>query len=411
METIKMLDIDDFISYKPNKEVQELDTKTLELLNSLFGLNDKYKKSKKYIKKQSINILKSQKVQNKKDNIINKVNLILNKLSETNIDNLVLEFLENINQVDEDNFDEIQKTIYIKILSEINFCKIYLDFLKIIGLIYNKVQNYSLNYFISIIELKFKTDYTNFNIDFDEKYNILKELEGETKRFNNLVLLKSLFDNKMLSKELEELCDNLIIEQNIYLPDIYHWFNLKNIELSDQQKTIIKKHIIENVLSPRENVLLESLLTTNEKFIKQTNETNPQTNKNIIKNDTLLLECDNIIEEYILLKSIEDINYFINTRCIDAISKNKFCEVLIDKYFSGTKESSRDLVDLIKELLKNQILFKSNISRGLLLIYGNWKERTIDYEKPQLKMKNLLITLKSIGVKGIENLFTTFNIL
>ena len=83
-----------------------------------------YKNKDKKIKK--VNILKNHKIQNSKDSINNKVNLILNKLSESNVDNLIVEFLDNINQVDEEQFNEIQKTFYLKMIAEINFIKIYL---------------------------------------------------------------------------------------------------------------------------------------------------------------------------------------------------------------------------------------------------------------------------------------------
>ena len=109
-------DINLFLLYKQKPETQNLDTDTINFLNNLF-LSDKRKK--KSVKKN--NILKNYKIQNKKDNISNKVILILNKLSETNINNLVLEFIDNINQVDQENFDEIQKTFYFKIINEINF--------------------------------------------------------------------------------------------------------------------------------------------------------------------------------------------------------------------------------------------------------------------------------------------------
>ena len=40
----------------------------------------------------------------------------------------IVEFLDNINQVDEEQFNEIQKTFYLKMIAEINFIKIYLYF-------------------------------------------------------------------------------------------------------------------------------------------------------------------------------------------------------------------------------------------------------------------------------------------
>ena len=66
---MEVLNINSFLLFKTNNLVQNLDSKTLELLNTVLCL-DKTKKYKKYIKKP--NILKNQKIQVKKDNIINK---------------------------------------------------------------------------------------------------------------------------------------------------------------------------------------------------------------------------------------------------------------------------------------------------------------------------------------------------
>ena len=115
---MEVLDINIFLSFKTNDSTQSLDTETINKLGLLFGSLDKIKKHKKYIKKSNVNILKSQKIQNKKDIISNKVNLILNKLSESNIDSLIVEFIQNINQVDLETFNEILKTFYLKIISE-----------------------------------------------------------------------------------------------------------------------------------------------------------------------------------------------------------------------------------------------------------------------------------------------------
>jgi hypothetical protein len=412
---MEVLDINTFLSFKTNEGVQELDSKTIELLNELFGSVDKNKKGKKFIKKPNVNILKNQKIQSKKENIVNRVNLILNKLSESNMDNLVIEFLENINQIDLDNWEEVQKTIYLKILSEINFIKIYLQFLRILGWVYKQVQKYDLAFFFSIVESKFRLDYTDWDVDPESKFDFIRELDGETKRINNLILIKNLVENKLVTEKLIVDCDKLILEQKVFLPDIYHWFNSKTRDLTEQEKDKIKSHLKKTGITPRETVLLESLI--NKKIVKVNElatESKPKIKVEIdksIKTDTLNLECENIIEEYILIKSLDDIKYFINNRCIDAISKNKFCENLIDRYFMANKENSSELIDLVKELIKTQTLFKSNLSRGLLLIHNSWKEKSIDYIKPTDKMKVLLTTMKSIGItKGIEFLIDQYKI-
>ena len=405
-----------FLSFKSNTEVQELDEDILENLVSIFGVIDKNKKNKKYAKKSNINILKNQKFQNKKDNIVNRINLILNKLSESNIDVLVIEFLENINQIDTENFDEIQKTFYLKIISEINFIKIYLQFLKILGFIYWNVQSYDLSFFISIVESKFKLDYTDFDIEANTKFDFIKDLDGETKRINNLILIKNLIEHKFVSETLYNDVDQLLFEQSVFLPDIYYWYNSRNRELTNDEKNKIIDILKQPNLNSREIVLLENLINKSNKP-KQITITSDNTKQiklsdnTEIKTDTLKLELDNIIEEYLLIKSLDDVKYFIDTRCIDAISKNKFCETLFDRYFMLNKESSLELVELFKQLIKTQTLFKSNLSRGLLLINNNWKEKSIDYNKPIDKMKAILAILKNIGItKNIEFLFEYYKI-
>jgi len=406
-----------FLSFKSNAEVQELDDNVLENLVSIFGTIDKNKKNKKLLKKSNINILKNHKMQNKKDNIVNRVNLFLNKLSETNIDVLTIEFLENINQVDIENFEEIQKTFYLKIISEINFIKIYLQFLKVLGFAYWKVQSYDLSYFISIVESKFKLDYTEFDIEPESKFVFVREIDGETKRINNLILIKNLIDQKFINEILNDNLDHLIISQTVFLPDIYYWFNSRNKELSNDEKNKINELLKNQNLNSREIVLLENLINKTNKLKQVSNITNTVkqplkiTESAEIKTDTLKLELDNIIEEYILIKSVDEIKYFIENRCSDAISKNKFCESILDKYFKSNKETSNELIELLKQLIKSQILFKSNLSRGLLLINNNWKDRTPDYNKPVEKMKGILNILKSIGItKNIEFLFEQYKI-
>lgn len=399
-----------FLSFKSNAEVQELDDNVLENLVLFFGNIDKNKKGKKIVKKSNINILKNHKMQNKKDNMVNRVNLILNKLSETNIDILTIEFLENINQVDSENFEEIQKTFYLKIISEINFIKIYLQFLKVLGFVYWKVQSHNLSYFLSIVESKFKLDYTEFDIEPDSKFEYVREFDGETKRINNLILIKNLIEQKFLNESLNENLDQSIINQKVFLPDIYYWYNSRNKELSSDEKNKIMELLKIPNLNSREIVLLESLINKSNKPITTVSIKKTVDNTEI-KTDTLRLELDNIIEEYILIRSVDEIKYFIEKRCSDAISKNIFCESALDKYFKSNKETSNELIELLKQLIKNQILFKSNLSRGLLLINNNWKDRNIDYNKPVEKMKGILNVLKSIGItKNIEFLFDQYKI-
>lgn len=393
------LDIDTFISLKTNNSVLKLDNNILTNLKELFGDFNKVKKQKN--ETSAIHILKNQKLQNKKETITNKVNLILNKLSESNMNNLLSEFLENINQISLEDYNDIQKTFYLKIISESIFMDIYLKFFKLVTYIYNIVQKYDISYFVLLVENKFYYDYENKDCD-----NFLKELNSENNRITNLELIISMVNNKLLSENIFSECDNIILKSTNNIIDIYHWFNFRNKILSNEEKNKIK--LITNNLSKlsREYILLNSLLD------KKENNNSVETIKKepVIKN-TLYLECENIIDEYILIKSLEEIKYFIDNRCLDAVNKNIFSEVLIDKYLSSNKENVKEIVGLIKTLIDSQILFKSNLSRGLTLIYNNWKERMIDYNNPNEKMISLLNLLKKMNItKNIEKIFNDFNV-
>ena len=53
-------------------------------------------------------------------------NLILNKLTENNINNLILEFIDTIGLIDKIQFEEVQKVFYIKILTDKWLCHRFL---------------------------------------------------------------------------------------------------------------------------------------------------------------------------------------------------------------------------------------------------------------------------------------------
>ena len=99
-------------------------------------------------------------------------------------------------------------------------------FLRILGYVYKQVQKYDLSFFFSIVESKFRLDYTDWDIEVESKVNFIKDLDGETKRINNLILVKNLVESKLISDKIIVECDKVILEQKVFLPDIYHWFNI-----------------------------------------------------------------------------------------------------------------------------------------------------------------------------------------
>jgi len=400
------MDIESFVSLKT---LPELETLSNEIINIITILSN----GKKIIKNNNKGnqLLKNPKIQLLKDKIENKVNLILNKLSELNINNLLVEFVETIGKIKEEEFNDIQKAFYQKMQSDISFIKIYIDFYKLISHVYILQFNYSNKFMINIIESKFLYDY--YDIEYTEKFNFLMEYEdannfiiSENKRVNHLIIIKNMIYSNILNNNLENIITKKLLEQKKYYADIYYW--LQNKKLDDTIKLTIKNIIMNNTLPLREKVLLDNLILDNKNTevkgdVKSLST--PQIKEQNINSDTLAIESENVIEEYLFMESIDEVKIFIDSRCKDAISKNKFCQYLFNKYFESNIESTSKMLEFIKTLVKKQILFKSNLSRGLLLLNNNWKELVVDFNNPDKKMKELLISLKNLGItKNLENL-------
>jgi len=370
-------------------------------------------------------LLKNPKMQLLKDKVENKVNLVLNKLSEMNINNLAQEFIESMSKINHNEYLEVQKAFYVKMQADISFINVYLEFFKIISNVYKEVFNFNSDIFYSLIETKFLMDYKNMKPD--ESCLFLKDYDDEPKRINNLIMIRTMLNIGMFTPSFQGVVDNILLEQNYHFADIYYWF--QNEKLTTEIKNKIKNKVTNNSLPLREKVLLDNLIDNKEKkpidFNKLTlsAESSPKTPapptnfinkskaKNVINTDTLKLETENILDEYLNLDSLDDMKEFIEDRCKDALAKNKFCQYVLDKYFELSMDTSVKILDMLKLLVKKQILYKSNLSRGVLLIYTNWSDVSLDYNNPNKKMKDLLTSLRNMGItKYLETLLKTYKI-
>ena len=388
------LDIELFFNFKNNEECLYLNMDIIESIS----------KKTKNIQKKSVPVIKNQKLKQIKDKIPNKVNLILNKLSENNIDNLIIEFIKNIKINNIEDYNEFIKSFYIKLLSEISFFKFYIKFFFILTSIYEQVNNYNIEYFYNLIESKFNYDYFDM-INSNTEY--FKDMDNE-KRTNNLILLRELIKINYFNDSFNEYITDKILNQKKYLSDIYYW--LKDIKLTDKHIDNINS-ILKNDIQLRDRVLLDNLLSgfnnieseqpLNKIIFKK--PINKLSFSEVIKkqeiNETneMNIELDNNLEEYFFIDNSESIEYYIINNCKDANTKNKFCEYIIEKYFKLQNNDVNKILLLLKKLVKNKILFKSNLSRGLLNLCNKISNND--------KLKKLLLFLKNLGItNGLENL-------
>lgn len=404
------LDIDLFFNFKYNEDCLHLDNTIIESFTDTF-INNKNKKIK-VNQKKTLAVIKNPKLRQIKDKIMNKVNLILNKLSENNIDNLVIEFIENVKINNINDYNEFIRSFYIKLLSEIGFFKFYIKFFYILTTIYENVNGYKIKYFYDLIESKFNYDY------FDKittEIEFLKDVDNE-KRINNLILIYELSKMNYFNNSFNDFITDNILKQKKYLCDIYHW--LKNSTLTQSIIECINI-ILSEKIQLRDKVLLDSLLNNtnnienppivNKIIFKSPSNDNKLSFSEIVisngKNTTSIIELDNNLEEYFFINNSESIEDYINNNCVDANTKNKFCEYIMDKYFKLQQNESQKLFTLIGKLIKSKLLFKSNLSRGLLNLYNN----KTSYN--QEKFKKLLLFLKSLSItNGLETLMAKYKI-
>jgi len=377
-----MLDIASFLDLKNHSECAMLDDEIINAFLDSFNYNTvkKYKKNYTPIKKTN-QILKNPKIKLIKEKISNKVNLILNKLSDNNLQNLLTEFFQNVKIITIDDYNEFIKTIYIKMLLETNFLTLYFSFFKTIINTYSSLFNWEYSYFYDLVESKFKMDYSNETFDID----FLNDYSSENYRINNLNIIKEMVSQQFFNNNFIKKIEDLLLTQNKYLCDIYHWF--KNTEINKDIEEKIN-NILLNEIQIRDKVLLQNLIPcdTNKKKI-------------IFKKKYITIESK---IENILNENIDSIQQFINLSCSETNEKNKFCEVLINIYYKSN--NTEKYIDLIKVLITKQILFKSNFSRGLI---NNLQDINISPEKE----KSLLVTLKNLGItKGLESLLTKHSI-
>jgi hypothetical protein len=165
------MNIENFKEFKNDSELLVLSNEMCNLI-SMFSIKKKFSK----IQIKGYQILKNPKLQSLKDKIENKVNLVLNKLSEINFNNLLVEFIETVGKVTEEDYISLLKSFYYKMMSDINFVKIYLEFFKVISKVYNDGYNLSPKFFYDLIENKFNFDYKNKKLSDD--FSFLEDIDN-----------------------------------------------------------------------------------------------------------------------------------------------------------------------------------------------------------------------------------------
>jgi hypothetical protein len=409
-----VMDVDKFSNFKEDINIGALDPLIIQKINSMFLTYNQgnRKNNSKKNENKLIHMSKNVIFKDLKKKIETKINFILNKITKSNIDDILIEFCENISITTLKDFKDITILFWKKMILHSGFSEIYFTFFRKIIILYSHVFDFEINlsYFIDIVETKFLMDYKNITSDIEKLINnelkIPEDLTEEEScnyknnyKFNNMNIIKILINQDLLDISIKQFVKSILFVNNYYSYDIYNWFSSNLLE---QEKNDIKNYLDTNINIPlRDKYLLEDLIKDKNKDIKL---------EVFKKNkDNLQVEVSNLLEEYFFINEVEEIELFVIQKCGSSTLKNNFSKYILDFYFLNKEKHCKNIIELLKYLLNKKILFKSNLSRGLVLIYKTWNICKFDYPNHNLRMKKYLLFLNNQGItRGIENIFKVF---
>ena len=213
------MDYNIIISYKT--KYTKLDNKIFKKIKKQLSSSNIYYK---YKKPKNVYIVK------------NDVNILLNKLCLSNINNILIDFFNNI-KINENNINSFIKIIYNKILNEKSFVKANSIFLvKSFNIIYNKYNINLTNIIINYITNEFNNNYLSYD---------------ENKKENFLNFIKELVEQNMLIETIYNDMITYLLNKKLYI-DIY--FLLKNTNRVSKYNNIIN-----NIIHNNNNIRLKTL--------------------------------------------------------------------------------------------------------------------------------------------------------
>ena len=397
------------LSFKDHDDLKNLDDEFLNLISENFIKSYSKKVKKKLIKPiLKCNILKNSKLQTEKNTIESKVNLILNKLSKNNFDQIVEEFVIKFSEINQSDYNIILKSLYIKAIKDEKFINIFLKFYHIINQIYSYLFDFNNKYFINLLETKIKFDYQEIKLD--KEYSFFENLKSEENRINSLKILIYLVEKNNLKIDVINIVSNFLMETD-YIPDINFWFSNKfiknNLDIKNFNEKLVNK--LSNDINNRSLVLLKNLLDSNdiqyelnidddldEDSDEDINICNNLNNDETTKSD-LEIQIDNILEEYLLLEEFDEVSSFIESFNKDDSKKKIFMETLLNFFFNSTLNNSNKFKKLFVNLKKSK-LFKIEIYKNSLIELLNNDDR-FDYTDLENKILKITDIYKIIQIK------------
>ena len=396
---IYIYEYDKIINLKNN--YIELPEDLLKIYNKNFEIisqSDNYKILKKNLK--SMIIIRSTSNYSNIDKIKMKVTSNLNKLINSNIDEIKKYFLDNISN------DELLiyfiNEIYNKTICEKSFIDLYIsiiiDFIKI----NNFYIDNNVNFYILIInqcqkkfeEILDKNYYNQIKINLKENINLY--YKDKNKLIGNIKLIGSLYINDLLDfKIINDIIQHLMKEDEIKLELLYNLIkiirNKLDVNYHNNLKTNYKKYV--NKIN---NLRLEY-------FFDELYNNNNNNNNNKMLDITInnIMKLKNVINEFInhnkLDKTLEYLNEFIN-------NYNDITYDYLNILFELDKDNIDKLINLYINIYKNNYIKFNNLINNIDKVYLELEDIIIDYPFAFDYFKNFILTLQKNNI--INNIYS-----
>lgn len=390
------------LSFKDHKNLQDLDNDFLNSISENFIKSYSKKVKKKIIKPiLKCNLLKNSKLQADKNTVESRINLILNKLSRNNFEQIIEEFVIKFSQIDQNEYDIILKSIFIKMIKDEKFISIFFKFYNNINQIYEYLFDFNNKEFINLIEIKIKNDYTN--LDLNENMKFLENFKSEEHRLNSLKILIYLVEKKNLHIDVINIVSDFLMNTD-FIPDINFWFSNKfiknNLNIKDFNKKLVDK--LSNEMNNRSLVLLKNLLDSNDIDYQIEDEDNEEeifesSIEEVNDKTEFEIQIDNILEEYLLLEEFDEILSFFENFINKDNDKKVFMLSLINFYFNSPLNNLSKFKKLFVSLKKSKLI-KSELYKNSLNEILNNDDR-FDYIDLDNKISKLLDIFKIIQIK------------
>lgn len=406
------MNIEFLLSFKDLPELAKLDSSFIKSLPDNFIKVYSKKVKKKIIKPISkSNILKNSKLQSAKNKDENKVNMILNKLSEDNIDNIIKEFLETFVDIDQDQYNIILQTIYLKLIKDDKFIYVYYKFYNIINSIYTSLFDLENKHFIDIIQNKIMYDYADLNLN--DNFSYLKRIKTEENRINNLKLIVLLIESNNFDKKITKEITPILLKKN-YIPDLVFWFNhetiKKSISINNFYDTLVNK--LNNDMNNRSVILLKNLLNIEDDIdeIEDDSSVNSEDScmisvKEENNKSSFQIEVDNIIEEFLLLEEPEEIIDFIKDFSSNKKNIKIFTTTLLDCYFNSKLSTNSKFKKLFVSLKKSKLIDNSIFRSSLSELVSS--ENKLDYNNFDKKLTKIIEIYKIVSINLNKDFINT----